>query len=96
VVVANGSRAVLGRAGARYPGLVPVLVRAGARELEARLLARGREDAAAVRARVARAAAQDPDPATCPALTVITNNGPLEQAGERLLALLHTLPPTSR
>jgi ribose 1,5-bisphosphokinase len=89
VVVANGSRAALGRAGARWPGLVPVLIRAAPQVLEARLLARGREDAAAVRARVARAAAQDP--AALPGLAVIANDGPLEQAGERLLALLRAL-----
>ena len=93
-VVANGSRAALERAGARYPGLVPVLVRAAPRVLEARLLARGREDAATVRARVARAAAQDPCPGALPGLTglkVIANDVPLEQAGEQLLALLRAL-----
>lgn len=100
VVVANGSRACLRRAGERYPNLVPVLVRAAEPVLEARLLARGREDAGAVRDRIARAAAQDPDPAALPALRIITNNGPLEQAGTIFLALLRSLvlppPPESR
>jgi ribose 1,5-bisphosphokinase len=53
-VVINGSRAAFGEALTRYPDLLPVVITVGEATLRRRLTARGREDAAAVEARLRR------------------------------------------
>lgn len=54
-VILNGSRAYLHEASRRYPELVPVLVEVSPAVLRERLLARGRESAADIEARLQRA-----------------------------------------
>lgn len=56
-VVANVSRAVIGAARAKYPGLLVIAVNASPEILRRRLEARGRETAADIADRLARAAA---------------------------------------
>lgn len=85
VVVANGSRAAFPAARMRYPGLLPVLITAAPETLRARLAARGREGAADVEERLAGAAT----PALVhPGLATIANDGPVDEAGGALVALL--------
>ncbi|MCT8998172.1 phosphonate metabolism protein/1,5-bisphosphokinase (PRPP-forming) PhnN [Chelativorans intermedius] len=83
VVVANVSRAVIPRLGARYANVLPVVVTAPPEILAERLSRRGRETRQEVMARLARAGAFAVEGAH-----VIDNSGPLENAGERFLALL--------
>ncbi|MFG1431848.1 phosphonate metabolism protein/1,5-bisphosphokinase (PRPP-forming) PhnN [Xanthobacter sp. V2C-8] len=78
-VVANGSRATLEEARRRFARLAVVLVTAPPEVLAARLAARGREDAADIRARLSR----QPELAVAPDL-VIENTGTPEAAGARL------------
>ncbi|THF63939.1 phosphonate metabolism protein/1,5-bisphosphokinase (PRPP-forming) PhnN [Pseudothauera nasutitermitis] len=86
-VVVNGSRAGLADAEARFPGrLHPVLIEVSPQRLAERLLARGRESAAEIQARLARAAAV-PRPVHS-RLRVIRNDGRLDEAGAALLRLL--------
>lgn len=85
-VVVNGSRAYLPEARRLFPELVGVLVTATEAVRRERLRSRGREDAAAVDRRIARGAelqGQQLD-----RVRVIANEGPLEEAGERLVDLL--------
>ncbi len=84
-VVVNGSRGYLPTAAKDFPDLVPVLIRVAPDVLEGRLRARGRETEDDIAERLRRAAAFD---VRHPALVVIDNNGPLEEAGDRLVALL--------
>lgn len=84
-VVVNGSRAALAAASARYPALLPVLITAAPEILKARLLARGRESAASVEARLARLADAE---VGHPALVAIVNDGSLEAAVQRFLAAI--------
>jgi ribose 1,5-bisphosphokinase len=82
-VVVNGSRAYLGEALRRFPGLEVISVTAPRECLRERLVARGRESSEAVEARVAR----NPEfalPAGVPVVE-IANDGVLERAGRRLL-----------
>lgn len=90
LVVANGSRGAFAAARARYPGLAAVLVRADEEAIRLRLAARGREDAAAIAARLERSRALERD---LPGVAIIDNTGPLPEAGERFLALLRGLLP---
>lgn len=98
-VVVNGSREYLDAARARYPGMIVVWVRASPGTLNARLAARGREDAGAIQARLARAERYAPPAGAL----VIDNDGALEEAGERLVRVLsaaaaaatHELEPAS-
>jgi ribose 1,5-bisphosphokinase len=87
--VLNGSRAYLPEVATRYAMLKPVLISIDPAVLRQRLIARGRENAAEIEARVRRAIAfervEHPDLAT------LANDGPLEQAGEAFLALLRGL-----
>lgn len=84
-VVVNGSREVLAEASRRFPELLAVSIAAPAEVLRERLLARGREDAASIEQRLERhRRMQKPSPSG----HVITNDGPLERAGEALVALL--------
>jgi ribose 1,5-bisphosphokinase len=86
-VVVNGSRAYLEKASAAFAGLVPVLIEASEITLRHRLADRGRENAADREQRIARAAALNSE-IDHPALVTIENNAALDQAGNRLLALL--------
>ncbi len=85
VVVVSGSRAHFHCAADSLPGVTPVAITAPVEVLRQRLLARGREGAAEIDQRVARAAQIA---ATHPALVEIDNSGPLPVAGDRLLRLL--------
>lgn len=86
-VLVNGSRGHFPEALARYPGATGLHITAPADVLERRLLARGRESAAQVQARVARAAAFE-----LPAGVIeLCNDGSLEEAGRGLLQRLQQL-----
>ena len=80
-VVVNGSREYLDAARSRYPELTVVWVLASPATLGARLARRGRENAVAIEARLARLERCAPPPGAI----LIDNDGPLEQAGERLV-----------
>lgn len=84
-VVFNGSRAALAEAAARYPGLRVLLITARPEVLAGRLAERGREDAADIEARLARAAYVLPAGLRA---DVIENNGTVAQASNALLAAL--------
>lgn len=85
-VVVNGSREHLPAALAAFPDMEIVHITAAPDVLRARLIARERDDAAGIEARLARAAALA-IPAGV-ALTEIRNEGALEDAGRALLAFL--------
>ena len=87
-IVVNGSRAHLDEAARRYPTLLPLLVTIEPEALRTRLQRRGRETAAEIERRVARATAF-----VCqhPLLVVIPNDGDLAVAGEALVAILRDL-----
>ena len=85
-VVVNGSRAYLPEARRLFPELVGILIEASEAVRRRRLQSRAREDAATVERRIARGAElrrQQLEP-----VRVIVNEGPLEEAGEQLVALL--------
>ena len=84
-VVFNGSRAMIGAARHRYPGLRVILVTASPETLAARLAARGRESAEDISARLHRARH---DTAALGAHDRVENDGALEDALAVLLALL--------
>jgi ribose 1,5-bisphosphokinase len=85
VVVANVSRSVLPEARERYPGLLVCSIEASHEVLRARLRARGRESDAEIADRLARAArftvAGDD-------VVAISNDGPLSEAAEHLIAVI--------
>ena len=84
-VLVNGSRAYIETALTHYPALWVVHIQAPAQVTQARLTARGREDTAAIEARVQR------DPAfrvPNDQLITIDNSGPLESAGQALATAL--------
>lgn len=85
-VVANGSRAYLLEARRRYPDLNAVLIDVSPEILEQRLRARGRETEEQIQKRIKRHKKLEilSDKGT----TKISNNGPLEEAGNRLVTLL--------
>ncbi len=83
-VIANVSRTVIDEARRRHPATTVVFVTAPQEVLEQRLLARGREDAAAVKRRLARSAAL---PGGANVVTIV-NDGSLEEALEEFLAVL--------
>lgn len=84
-VIFNGSRAALPEAAKVFPGLRVILVTAPDAILAARLAARGRESAADIRQRLARAAFTLPAGITA---QTVMNDGPLETGIARLLAAL--------
>jgi len=86
-VVVNGSREYLGRAREIYPDLTLVWISASDETLRARLAGRGREDDAAIEHRLRRATHYAP-PADA---ILISNDGALETAGERLVQVLSGL-----
>ena len=83
-VVVNGSREYLAQARTLFPALEFVRVTAPAEFLRSRLVARGREDPGEVEARLAR------HPGGAAACLEIVNDGPLERAGEALLAYIRS------
>lgn len=83
-VVANVSRAVIEEARRKQPATTVVVVTAPPAVLAARLAARGREDAAAVERRLARAAEQP----NGPGVVTVMNDGALDAAVERFLQVL--------
>ena len=85
MVIANGSRSALGRFKEAFPALTVINVTARPEVLAARLEARGRETREEILKRLERstlAVIGDYDVVT------IDNSGPLEQAGEALVAAL--------
>ena len=84
-VVANVSRGVIDQAAGRFPTHV-IEVTAPIAVLAQRLAARGRESAADIAARLARAV---PLPSTAPVTTVM-NDGSLDQGIDRFVAALLT------
>ncbi|WP_246252089.1 phosphonate metabolism protein/1,5-bisphosphokinase (PRPP-forming) PhnN [Ancylobacter pratisalsi] len=86
IVVANGSRAALDEARARFARVVVVHVTAPPEVLAARLAARGREQGEAVLRRLAR----EPALSTPPDLRIL-NVDAADAAGERLAAFLSGL-----
>lgn len=88
-VIVNVSRAAIPEARERFRPLLVVSVTVPPEILAARIAGRGREDAEAAEKRIARAAAitvEGPD------VVEIDNSGPLEVAGDKLLALLARAP----
>lgn len=83
-VVANVSRAVIEEARRRHAATTVVVVTAPPAVLAERLMARGREGAADVEGRLARAAAQP----TGPGVVTVMNDGPLDAAIESFLQVL--------
>lgn len=83
-VIANVSRAVIDAARARHPATTVVVVTAPPAVLARRLAARGREDAADVAARLARAA----DQPSGPGVVTIVNDSTLDSAVSRFLEVL--------
>lgn len=90
-VISNVSRSVIAEAREKHRNTTVVFVTASQDVLEQRLLARGRENRAAVRQRLARSAAV---PEGVPVATVM-NDGRLEDAVNRFLSLL-TAPASDR
>lgn len=90
----NGSRRHLPTAAAQYPGLTVLHITADAQLLRQRLMQRGREQAQAVKARLAQGAVVDMAAGflTNGRLVQVLNNGRLEEAGRQALAGLRSLP----
>ena len=84
-VVVNGSRAYLREALIRYPSLLAVQITAPRDLIRARLIARRRESAEAIEARLSRSPAFDTPPSW---LVNIDNSGTLEQSVSAFTALL--------
>ncbi|TIH07223.1 phosphonate metabolism protein/1,5-bisphosphokinase (PRPP-forming) PhnN [Pseudomonas leptonychotis] len=101
-VLVNGSRAYLAQARQRYPELLAILLQVDEAALRQRLLARGRESAEQIEARLARnrsfvvggasaatvAAEAPPTPGSTERLIVLNNSGSLEQTVTQMLHLL--------
>ena len=85
-VVLNGSREYLPQARQAYPDLLPVWIEVSPQVQRSRLLARAREDAAAIEARLQRRL----PPSLCsgPSSQVIRNDGALESAAASLAQLI--------
>jgi ribose 1,5-bisphosphokinase len=86
-VVLNGSRHYLEAARSRYPNLQPILVSVSHDALFERLTRRGRENIEEIERRLQRAETLDRELAHGD-LTILHNDGPLREAGERLLELV--------
>jgi ribose 1,5-bisphosphokinase len=86
-VVMNGSRAHLPATAVRYPDLCVVHIEASPAVLRARLEQRARESVLEIEERVRRASQFT---VQHPGTVVISNNGSLPEAGERLVALLRS------
>lgn len=90
-VLVNGSRAHAAVLRERYPAARVVEIVASDAVLRARLLARGREDAAAVDARLAR----NRQLPACPADYQIANEGSLDEAAQALLGFARAGMPAA-
>ena len=88
VVVVSGSRDHFKHLAPRPAALIPVLITAPPEILATRLAARGREDRAALAARLERNAALTLED---PAITMLDNSGDLSDATARFLVLLRGL-----
>lgn len=89
-VVVSGSRQHLPHAVAAFPAMQVVLITAAFETLKARLVARGREDAAGIERRLNRAAALELMAGTD--AFAIRNDGQLAEAGAKLIAFLAGRP----
>ncbi|WP_405120407.1 phosphonate metabolism protein/1,5-bisphosphokinase (PRPP-forming) PhnN [Pseudomonas leptonychotis] len=98
-VLVNGSRAYLAQARQRYPELLAILLQVDEAALRQRLLARGRESAEQIEARLARnrhffvggasaATKALPTEGSVENLVILNNSGPLEQTVTQMLHLL--------
>lgn len=87
-VVVNGSREYTAAATKSFPTLTLAHVTASEATLRARLAARGREDAAALEARIQRGTSHILASVTSDRTFVIRNEGLLEEAGMQLLRAL--------
>lgn len=85
-VVVNGSRDYIPAARRRYPGIEVVWIVAGRRTLASRLANRARESQSQIDARLERNSRLAARPAR--GVVRIRNEGPVADAGERLLAVL--------
>ncbi len=89
-VMVNGSRAYVPRLRQNWPGVCVLHIEAPAAMVRERLVARGREAAQEIEARVARS--QQLSAASMPGDLHLRNAGSLEESGHQLLALLqHTV-----
>lgn len=88
-VVANVSRSMIDRARAAFRPVRVVSITASAPVLRERLLARGRESAREIEARLARAAATMP---RGPDVVTIRNDGTLEEAARLFIEALSSWP----
>ncbi|WP_276119770.1 phosphonate metabolism protein/1,5-bisphosphokinase (PRPP-forming) PhnN [Pararhizobium qamdonense] len=88
ILIANGSRAVLGQFRQAFPRVAIVNITASPQVLASRLVARGRESEQDILNRLKR---QVPDIFDEPDVTTIDNSGPLEIAGSRFAALVTQL-----
>ena len=88
ILIANGSRAVLGQFRQAFPRVAIVNITASPQVLASRLVARGRESEQDILNRLKR---QVPDILDEPDVTTIDNSGPLEIAGSRFAALVTAL-----
>jgi ribose 1,5-bisphosphokinase len=93
-VVVNGSRGYVAEARRRYPDCVLVWISAAADTLAARLAARGRESGAQIDARLQRNAHLGVQPP--PDAFHIRNDGPPQDAGERLVEVLTGQRPSAQ
>lgn len=84
-VIFNGSRAVLPAAKLRYPDMVVILLTADPDTLADRLSERGRESAADIRNRLARASLTLPEGLDA---VEICNDGPLDDTVAQVLAVI--------
>ncbi len=91
-VVINGSRGYLEQATLLWPDIKPILVTVSLDKLQQRLEARGRENASQIQERLQRAAAFAE--LTHPNLLTVSNDGSLEEGGEKLYQLLGACPRT--
>ena len=89
-VIVNGSRGYLPEACQQYPNLVVLHISASAEVLQTRLLARGRETSAEVRARLNRVPPLNYPPNI--EVLEIHNNTTLHDAGQQLMLALSALP----
>ncbi len=86
-VVINGSRHYLDSARESYPDLLPVLITVSHDQLAQRLISRGRESHEEIEQRLVRAEALDQSLKDSH-LIRLSNDGPLQEAGDSLLKLV--------
>jgi len=86
-VVVNVSRAILDEARQQFSPVVVVSITAPSEVIEQRLMARGRETAAEIADRIARAAAYD---VTGPDVIVLSNDASLDAGVSKLVEILET------